>query len=173
MDYLFLPCWFFIFSCVYSFRWLCMSGAIVAVIHWHFLHSFIHCHLPLKPWLFAIQSTLSCASAWACSVPGFEQPAVSSASNVPNSVTRKQTNKQMKIAEKSQHFTLFMKPEFSNVVPQEKIFCSNLETNIQSVQCICFWPLLGVTPQAEEVFMCEWMTVLHSSPNVSKGNFFD
>ncbi len=109
-----------------------MSGTVVAAKRRHSSHWFIPCHSPLKPCLFAFQSTLSCASAWEFSVLGFEQPTVSSAPNVPNSTgTRKQKpprEHSISHCPRSQNSPLLF--------PLEKILRSNLETNIRWVEKI-------------------------------------
>jgi len=76
--------------------------------------------------LFAIQSTLSCASAWEFSALSFEQPTVSPAPNVPNSTAMQKLKTAFHtIHENRIIYLCFLK---------RKYFCSDFETNIQSVK---------------------------------------
>lgn len=132
-----------------------MSGAIVCAIRCHFLHWFIPRHSPLKPCLFAIQSTLSCASAWEFSVLSFEQPAVSSPSNAPNPTMQRKN----KMAHRNKPLLTFCPWRRNSLplFPQEKILCSNLETHVQAVKYIYLWHLLNMTHQAEATLLCGGM----------------
>lgn len=153
----------------HSERWLWMSGAIVAAIRCRSLHWFIPSHSPLKPSLFAIESALSCASAWEFSVLSFEQPAMSSAPNVPNS-TMTHTIKTMRNncishCQWSQNYLLL----FS----QEKVFCSNLETDIHKIHLPVAFIDCDTSSRGNIVAWRNEGTVLYSSPNGSKRNLFD
>lgn len=138
-------------------------------IRLHSLHGFIPIHSPVNPCLFAIQSTLSCASAWEFSVLSFEQLAVSSAPNVPNSTATHKNYKHWEI-------TAFHTVQFSTFVSfKRKYFCSHFETNIQSVKIylLVAFTECDTSSRGNVVVWRNEGTVLCSSPNGSKRNFFD
>lgn len=113
-------------------RWQWMSGAVAASIHPASLHR--------SPVCFLLKRTLSWASAWEFffffSVLSFEQPAVSSAPNVPNfngdTKKKKKKNTEKSHCPRSQKILHFL-------FPREKVLYSNWETNTQSVEYICSW----------------------------------
>lgn len=109
-------------------------------------HWFIPSHSLAKLCLFAIQSTLSCASAREFSVLSFEQLALYSAANVPNSMEKKRKKNAGNLTRLHTHEAWILYLLF----PQEKAFCCNLMTDIQSLKYICLWLPLNVTHQAEE-----------------------
>lgn len=146
----------------------------------HFLHWIIPSRSPAKLCLFAIQSTLSCASAREFSVLSFEQLALYSAANVPNSMVTRKSKKenQKKKNQKCRKLTRLRTHEariLYLLFPQEKASCSNLMTDIQSLKYICLWLPLSATHQAEATLPCggNERDCLYVSPNGSKQNFFD
>lgn len=82
---------------------------------------------PLIPCLFAIHSTSFCASAF-CSW------ALRNLQYLLLIMCQIQLQHESK--KKTQHFCLFVKQNSLLPFPREKVFCSNLETNIQSVKYI-------------------------------------
>lgn len=145
LDYLFLPCWFFVLSCGRGLRWQWMSGAIVAAIRCHFLHWFKALYLALQPGRFLLSalSSLPYLRLLMCQIQRHES---------------KQAGK--KCWEITAFNTVHEAKNAPLLPPQEKVFCSNLETNIQSVECIGLWHSLSVTPQAEAILMCKGMTTV-------------